>query len=298
MKKPILAIIAFLLVAVALIPAYADITSRSWIGATYIGYDNYYRADIIAYKTGSTAVLITTVKNPNATSVTNTINITSVYVTFDWGTTYSSNQLAKPVRLKPQESYVFAINFTVPDTTEASNLYRHTYTIYADYTFKNLSSVNQWLTGKWTWFPTTPDFVVYSTTQADAMDMARIIDGTSPPSGGWRSAKAQILWNKAENETDSGWVYYAEGDFTRAKQRFSTALDHINQAWDAEEAYLTVWEEIDIQESQARIRNLDAITSFFNGLSTMWVLFGIGWVLLGIGYIVKYLRAKRQEAAA
>lgn len=297
MKKPILAIMALILVAVALIPTYGEITGRTWIGATYTGYDDYYNADIIAYKEGTTAVLAVTVRHSNTTAVGG-LNVTRVYVSFDWGKTYTSTQVssASPITIKNYgESRVFFINFTVPSTVNASNLYRHSYSIYADYAFKNTTGFLR--TGTYAPYFAN-DFVVYSTTQADAMDLARIIDESNPPSGGWTSAKAKILWNKQENETDSGWVYYEQGDFARAKQRFSTAVSYINEAWDAEEAYLTVLEDLQIQQIQASIRSLDAMTSFFNGLSTMWVLFGIGWVLLGIGYIIKWLRKRPEPQTA
>jgi len=105
---------------------------------------------------------------------------------------------------------------------------------------------------------------------------------------GWRSVRAQILWNRAANETNNGEEYYRRGDFYEAKQHFSTALEHINQAWDAEEAYLTVIEELNIRQIEADIRSLDSMSNFFNGLSTMWTLFGIGGILFAIGYIIKW----------
>jgi hypothetical protein len=44
------------------------------------------------------------------------------------------------------------------------------------------------------------------------------------------------------------------------------------------------------------------MANFFNGLSTMWILFGIGAILFSIGYIIKcsalrHLRSKPQEAS-
>jgi len=134
------------------------------------------------------------------------------------------------------------------------------------------------------------------------MNLKRIIDRFYPPPD-WESVRAQILWNRATNETYSGAEYYRRGDFQEAKERFSTALDHINQAWSAEEAYLTVKEELDIREIEANTKNLDSMANFFNGLSMMWILFGIGGILFSIGYIIKWsaLRhvcSKPQEASA
>ncbi|MBX5326500.1 MAG: hypothetical protein ACQXXH_05255 [Candidatus Bathyarchaeia archaeon] len=298
MKKPILAVIALLLVAAMVIPAHAEITGYTWLGAKYT-YDDYYNQWIYGYKEGTTAVLAVWVRNnytgPNARQ----INVTKVYVSFDWGEKYEAAQISSTnpfgVIIQAGTQRVLYVNFTVPSIAVASNMYTHAYTIYSDYKVKNATGTN--------WFSRTyesaiyQDFVVYSEDQATAVDLARIIDDYPMPSY-WRSTRAEILSNKAENETASARAYYQAGDFTHAKQRFATALDYLNQAWDAEEAYLTVWEELDMEETRAHIRYFDAMSSFLNGLSTMWVLLGIGWVLLGIGYIIKYLRAKRPEAAA
>jgi len=281
MKKPIFAVIAFLLLAVTLIPVYAGITGRTWLGTSASGYDIYYNRDVNAYRTGTTAILAVTVRNTEGT----TINLTKVEVTFDWGETYESVQVntTNKITMRNNEIRVFFIEFIVPDVSVASNLYTHAYTIMANFTGGS---------PPYTWFG--DDFAVYSTDQADAINLAMIIDDF--PTTSWQSSKARILYNKANNETSTAMRYYDEGDFAAAKQRFNAALTYLNQAWDAEEAYLSIWEDFEISEIEARIRSMDAMTSFFNGLSTMWVLFGIGWVLLGIGYIVKYLRAKRPEA--
>lgn len=293
MKKPIFVIIAFLLIAAAMIPAYADVYDRAWLGTSFTGVDAYFDQSmtIYAYKEGATAVLAVTVRNTNGTS---RFNVTSAYVKFDWGSTYTSTQVSSTNQAPlPSGTQVFFVSFTVPNATTASNLYRHSYTIFAGYTVKNATGTN-WIPG--TYQNSYNDFVVYSTDQADAMNLARIIDDSSPPSGGWTSAKAKILSNMANNETNSGQAYYAEGDFTRAKQRFSAALSDINGAMSAEQDYLTAYENLQIGEFQAEINSMNAWASFLNGFSTLWVLIGIGWVLLGIGYIIKWLRMRKPEA--
>jgi tetratricopeptide (TPR) repeat protein len=303
MKKPILVVMAFLLVSVALIPVYADITGYTWVGTTYTGYDEYYQRDVNAYKVGSTAVLAVRVNN---TQPSQAINITSVRVAFDWGgAPYNSTQVTvtNPQLMQAKELRVFSIEFQVPDTSVASNLFVHSYTITVDYKYGST-------TGKYEKIGT--DFAVYSDDQADAMNMKRMIDVFNSTlqnykspisqiywnktfSGSFVSIGAQILWFKAMNETLTGRRYYKDGQFDQAKTHFQWALGNISEAWGKEEDYLQVLEESQSQEAQARIRYLDAMTSFFNGLSTMWVLFGIGGVLFSIGYIIKWLRAKRPE---
>jgi len=296
MKKLLFATMVFLFVVVASAPVYADIPGKTWLGTTYAGRDEYYNADIIAYKTGTTAVLAVTVRNREGFA----INVTKVYVTFDWDVNYTSTQVnaTNPETLENNEVRVLFINFQVPSTTVASNLYVHSYTIVAEYSYPNPANTSQIRTNYYDYFD--DDFAVFSGDQADAVNLNRIIRGLSPPTGGWRSAKAQVLWNKASRETNSGREYYRQGDFTGAKLQLSTALDYIDQAWVAEEAYLTAYEELNMQEVEARIRSLDAMSNFLNGLSTMWTYFGIGGILFGIGYIIKWLahmRIKKTETS-
>jgi len=295
MKKAIFVVIAFLLVAAALIPAYADVSTRTWLGTAYTGVDKYYdqSTTVYAYQEGTTAVVAVTVTNSNATS-TKGFNVTSVYMSFDWGSTYTSTQVsaANPLQIAIGSSRVFFINFTVPNTTTASNRYIHSYTIYA--TYKMANSSNYLLSGTYSHF--YDDFVVYSTDQAAAMDLLRIITSFSAPT--WTSAQAQILSNMALNETSSGNAYYAEGNFTRAKESYTTALDDLNTALSDEQSYESMQQDLQTQTTQAQIASMNAYASFLNGFSTLWVLLGIGWVLLGIGYIIKWLRTKRPEAPA
>jgi len=292
MRKSILAITALALLALMSIPAYADITGHTWLGTAFSGHDDYYNASVNAYATGSTAVLTVTVQNNRPLG--SNISITRVYVTFDWGSTYASTQMntTNSILITNGVSRTFYINFTVPDISVASNLYVHAYTIFADYNYKNVTNPSQTISTR---YQSTlyQDFAVFSPDQAAAMNLADVID-TFPTPSTWESAQAQILANEADNETATAFRYYEQGNFAQAKQSFTTALNDLNQAWSAEQSYLTMLQDLDIQRTQAEIGSLNAMTSFFNGLSTMWVLFGIGWVLLGIGYIIKWLR-KRPE---
>lgn len=284
MRKSVVAITALALLALMTIPVFAGIDGATWLGSIPIqGIDDYYGQGVIAYRTGTTAALIVTVRNTEGP----TINVTGVWVTFDWGSTYASTQVSETnkMALTNGQSFVFFINFTVPSTSVASNLYVHSYVITANFTG-----------GAPPYTRSGDSFAVYSADQADFQNLRSIV--TLYPVTTFESKQAQILWNQAANETATANRYYEAGNFAAAKQSMSNALNDKNQAWSVEESYLTMLQDLQIQQVQAQIRSLDAMTSFFNGLSTMWVLFGIGWVLLGIGYIVKYLRAKRTEAPA
>jgi hypothetical protein len=298
MRKPIIVIIAFLLVAAVMIPTHADITGHTWLGTVNNGsIDPYYdqSTHVYAYKEGAPAVVAITVTNNNATSAGKGFNVTSVYVSFDWGTTYTSSQVSttNPIPLPYGQSRVFFVSFTVPNvTTTVSNQYQHSYTIYATYKWGNATVT---VSGTYMSIPYN-DFVVYSEDQADAADLVKIIDNF--PSLTWQSAKAKILSNMADNETATGDFYYAEGDFANAKRSYSAALGDLNSAMSAEQDYLSIYEDLQIGEFQAEINGMNAWASFLNGFSTLWVLIGIGWVLLGIGYIIKWLRTKKPETPA
>ena len=279
-------------------PVFAGVTKSdpAWLGTIFVGQDDYYGVEVYAYEAGDNAVLSLKVRNDESFD----INITKVYVTFDWGLNYSSTQVntTNPLTLKPFETRVFFIEFQVPYISIASNLYTHSYTIVAMYSYPNATDPTKTITDYYELF--AEDFAVFSTDQAEALSLKRTIDTYFPSSPtNWQSARARILWNKAWKEIESGNEYYRQGEFSTSRQHYTAALDYIDQAWLAEETYLTTLEELQIQETQARIKSLEAMANFFNGLSTMWTLFGIGGILFGIGYIIKWLvhiRVKKTEA--
>jgi tetratricopeptide (TPR) repeat protein len=158
---------------------------------------------------------------------------------------------------------------------------------------KNPANTSQILSGKYS-SSVYDDFVVYSSDQAAAMDLLRIINSFPAPT--WQSAQAAILANMAENETGSGSAYYSEGNFTRAEQCYSTALSDLNTALSDEQSYQTTLQDLHAGNMSARNAYVNAWASFFNGFSTLWVLLGIGWVLISIGYIIKVMRTRRPEA--
>lgn len=299
MKKLFLVTMAFVLAMATLMPVHAAVSKSDppWLGTTFKGTDDYYGATVYAYMTGTTAVLPVVVTNDEAFD----INVTKVYVLFDWGLNYTSVQVntTEPLTLKPHESRVVFIDFTVPTTTVASNMYTHFYTIVAVYTYPNVTDPSKILEDYYKL--SDDDFAVYSADQADAVDLNRIINGYFPTSPtGLSSARGRILWNKAWKEINSAREYYRQGDFAGARLSFSSALDYIDQIWLAEETYYTADEELDFRRTEAEIKSLESMANLFNGLSAMWMLFGIGGILFGIGYIVKWLahmRSKTLEAS-
>jgi len=298
MGKFLLVLVAGFFVVVLVSPVFASVSpsTPAWLGAKFIGEDEYYGIEVYAYETGDKAVLSVRVRNDESFN----INLTSVYVMFDWGATYNSTQVnaTDPFELKSGDARVFFIEFQVPEVSDASNLYTHSYTLIATYSYPNATDPSETLTDYYEFFG--DEFAVLAPDQAEAIDLSREIEQYFPSSpSAWDSARARILWNKAWKEIKAGEEFYKQGDFTTAKNHYTTAKDYIDQAWTAEETYLSLDEELDIQEIQARIRGYEAMSNFFNGLSTMWMLFGIGGVLFGIGYILKWLahmRIRKAEA--
>jgi hypothetical protein len=315
MRKPIFVLTAFLLIAAVTIPTYANISAISWIGTANNGSaDMYYNqtanaTPVYAYKEGTQAVAAITVgDNVQMTNVSVTphqtvsvsINVTRVYVSFDWGLKVNSTQAspASPVSLSPLGEYTFYINFTVPSVAVVSNLYVHSYTVYANYEYYNVSNHYQTITGTFSYF--RQNFVVYSADQAAAVDLSRTISIflETEPKSSLQSAQAQILYDMAANETANANRYYLAGNFTLAKESYTTALNNYNSALSDEESYQMMNQSLTTTKIQAETAAINAWASFLNGFSTLWVLLGIGWVLIGIGYIIKVIRVRRPETPA
>lgn len=120
--------------ALAPAPAKAQISSFVWLDTAYKGYDpllsNSYYDYVQAYKAGSTAVLKIAIQNTTG----ETINIKGAKVKFDWtGGEYVANAADYPASLADGASGIATISFTVPETSVASNQFKHSYTVSVDY---------------------------------------------------------------------------------------------------------------------------------------------------------------------
>lgn len=297
MKKPFLLVTILFLSALASASMISSVRAAtdiidwwSWNGATYTGSDTFYGKDIVAFEEGKTAVLFVGVKN--VYSGTKPINVSAVGVGFDWGTTYNSTQTtqASPVSVPPLETRVFAVSFTVPNASIASNLYLHDYKIYVEHV--NATTGPKKVVE--TWIEYLHYFAVYSVDQADAREMSRIISGMSMPS--FNSTTAKLLWSKATNETTLGGILYSQGDFAGAKAHYTTALSLRNQAISAEQATTGGIQDAELALIQAQAESFKAQASYLNGLSSMWVLIGVAAVLFAIGYIIRGFATLRRPA--
>jgi hypothetical protein len=125
------AMLAAMVLPVALAPAsaVADINSIVWLDTAYKGSDPLL-GTVQAYEEGSTATLKVSVQNTTG----ETITIKGAKVKFDWtGGEYAATAGNYPATLANNESGIVTIVFTVPATSVASNLLKHSYTVSVDY---------------------------------------------------------------------------------------------------------------------------------------------------------------------
>jgi len=312
MRKTVATIISLLIVTLlstlATAPVKAYISNLYWIEPFYRDYDPFYGTWVVGYKTGSTAELIVTTYNdwwgyPS-------INVTAVKVLFDWNINYTSTEC--PYNMSYGEYHNFLINFTVPSTDVASNMFLHTYIIYVEFTYD---------TNKYYWYTYGYNFAVYSLTQADAVDAYRELGARLSYIPTFYSSEAQMLLSKAQAEYYIGSQCYSRGDFTSAKTHFETGLSSFDQAFTIESDYAKTRDDYYLASQEAEIYYNSALANATmkqaeaamieaeaalieaNATKTQadaaailaqsslnqsyaWILFGLGFVIIGIGVLV------------
>ncbi len=322
-------IVLFLLMSIlATLPfankAHASIAKWRWLEPTFAGLDSFYSSVVTAYAEGTTAevsILVDRIGAPNITQV----NITSVSVVFDWGGNYTLT--VNPVyildAIVPQAA--FTVSFAVPSTTDASNMFLHTFSIYVQYITSSGPGIFPASTGD--------SFAIYSTTQADAQALTQTTSGYSLPSGGFSSVEARILWEQGIAEVTKGDTSYMLGNFAGARTGYQSAINDYAQAYVAETAYSQDYREsqtnqnnaysnyynayanysnktaeaamtsanADTIQANAALAQADAATRQADAALTNaygWMAIGIGWILIGVGVIVYGLRRPKIAPAA
>jgi len=317
------------LISMALIsPVLAAVTVSSplWLSPAFKGTDAFYGGPaVVAYKTGSTANLALTVDHNDVPRA----NISAVKVWFDWGVNYTSTDVSvtSPIQLNSTNpKRVFTIGFTVPATTVASNLFKHSYIIYIEQV--NATTGSKKIVATYT-SATYTDFVVYSSDQADARDLNQKVDLYTDP--GFTSAEANVLWEKGTDEASRGDTFYSVAEFASAKTSYQNAINLYESAYTAETTYAQDYRASQTaennasanyfsalasaasKEADAAMKEADARAVEANATKTQaeaamrqadaaltnaygWFSLGIGWVLIGIGVIVYGLRKPKPPA--
>jgi tetratricopeptide (TPR) repeat protein len=293
----IIALLPFgLILSSAVNLARAESFAATWAGYAFLDFDAFYKETVVAYETGSTAVLYVSFTHDNASYTGKQLNVSAVGVSFNWGNTFNSTQANKtsPVRLKWKESRIFTITFKVPSVKNVSNLFRWDYKIFIEHVNATGAVIDTEI--KTREDLKLPYFVVYSSDQAKSQSMASTIEELFKTPLVWNSSRAKILWEKARNETSVAENYYTIGEFDKAVTRYEKSLGLISEAFKAEESVGTRWENAQIALLEAQAKQLEGWTNFLNGLSNMWTLIGIALVLFALGYIIRGLGALRRAA--
>ena len=286
----LIALLATLILASTCKPAKASIGSYIWNPGSYVykGYDSYYGAYIVAYLDGSTVYVTIPVYNsldPYYGYGYN-INVTDVYMVFDWGLNVSCNT-DLPVTIDYGENGYFEISFPANED-DASNAWAHMYTTYAkfNYTYYGFNYTSTWVSSY------DYKFVVWSEDQNDAMDLSRTYSAyaSAYPPYYFSSTEGSLLASKAAAEASQGSALWAVGNFTQAKTHYQNAVNYYEDAFAAEEDTGVEMEGINMNATKK-----EADAAMLEAQATMnqaygYILLGLGFVLIGIGAIVFGLR--------
>jgi hypothetical protein len=266
-------------------PAQADIQQFSWLPPyTYRGSEYwFYDSSIVGYEHGATVTLRVPVKGDYSPYM----NVTAVSLVFDTGFNVTLNYTANPVKIDYDETHLFDVSFTA-NVTELSNLWAHTYTIYVKYDFP---FTDTW-TEEWDrWWPYYR-FVVFSTEQSEAMELKDEYDTIEAYWEYFESVEGRLLAHEAEVEGEIGYDDLYRWDFANAKTHYQNGIDLWEDAFAAEEDWLTTYQEAMLNatkneadaaltEADAAARSADASMNQFY----VWILVGLGMILTGIGVI-------------
>jgi len=277
-------------------PAKAEITDSDWLGQVH-SYDPYADAhgwphdDVTVFPEDSTATLVVTVENDGA----NPLNVSAVIVWLDWNENFSSTECSvdEPLVIQPDTSHTFTVTFEVPSTSTASNLVRHSCTIYVEEVdaTKQVSNHDT---------EAGPVFRVYSTVQKDAQrlyDELRVLTATTPT---FDSVEAEMLWTNGTREYNFGLASHRSGDFSDAKTHYEDALELLYQALSTETTFEKNLEDLAVELLEAQVAQVQANASYlealgnaakiraqaFNIQAIALVVFGLGFVMFGVAAVV------------
>jgi len=276
------ALMAFALFAVT-IPAHATISSYNWVDTLLKNETDSFLGYVDAgYQAGSTAILKINVYN----RLTAKMNISVVYVSFDWGINYSSTEanLTQTLiyRLSHGMSHVFTITFTVPNTTIASNLMTHSYVIYVE----DVNVVGTKLNSNPPSYGS--NFAVLSGNQASCIKTKREISKYADY-GMFMTAEAKRLSLMARGAKTLAEDAYQKGNFGDAATNYQDSLSLYQDALGNETSIISGFET-----------SLKGMMDFSSGAINMmglgYVIFGLGWVFIGIGVIIYSMRKPKSTS--
>jgi hypothetical protein len=242
-----------------------------------------YDTQIVVYEHGATVTLGVLVVNPYDPYV----NVTAVSLVFDTGFNVTLNYTATPVKIDFHEKHYFDVSFTA-NVTETPNAWAHEYTIYVKYDFP---STGTWIAEWDYWYPAYR-FVVYSADQLEATDLQAEYDTSRTYWDYFESVEGRLLAYEAEEEGEIGYGYLSRWDFANAKIHFQNGIDLWEDAFVAEEDWLTTYQEAMLNatknEADAAAKSADAAAKSADAALNqfyVWILVGLGMILTGIGVV-------------
>jgi len=309
LKKFIVILFSVLLCALfsmsAISPAQANIEEWTWL-PPYIKKGD----GVVVYRHGSTVKLIVPVEND---AYWNGLNVSKVIIGFDWGQNKTLDLSANIKQVGWDETEIFTVSFTADATEAVSSDWAHEYTIYVERvnaTTGPTEIVGTW-SRLWSWASPAYKFVVFSTDQADALDLSAEYGSyySAYPATYFTNVNASQLRGQAVIEASLGATYYTRGEYASAKAQYETALDLYDQALTAERVWRTKVEEAELSviltEAEAAMKEADAAMVEAEAAmkqadaavnqSYAWILFGLGFTFMGIATII--YAAKKPKAA-
>jgi len=327
MRKTIMLffVLALMFVPMALVsPAKADIQQWTWLPPYISKVDGSY----VIYKHGATASLVVPIKN----DVVSLMNVSMVYITFDWNANKTLDLSTSPKQIKSGATEFFTISFTADATEAISSSLQHTYNVTAVYVNATGGFVNK-LSKTWDTFGGNNKwkFVVYSTDQADVLElqMKYTSYATNYPLSWFTRADALLLAAQAQTEASLGSTdYNTYKDYTSAKTRYTTANNLYSQAIALQNDYnksvqdanlntTKTANEVALMNASATVKLAEAAQTEANaamvqanstktqadaaltnayGFFFIGLGFALGWSFIGIGVII-YAWKKPKPAA-
>jgi tetratricopeptide (TPR) repeat protein len=295
-------LVCALISILAITPAQAYIERFTWL-PPYMkkGYDGHYDEYVVIYRHDSTVNLMVPVEND---AYPNGLNVSKVIISFDWGQNKSLDLSDSIEQIAWFETEMFTVSFTADATEAVSSEWAHEYTIYVEHvnaTEGPTKIVGTW-SRPWSWWWPRYLFVVFTTDQADAMDLSQEYDAYASafPSWSFDNIDAYQLAGQAGIEASLGDTQYSRGDFDTAETHYRTALSLYDQALTAEAQWMTMIQEAELnitltqaetsraqadamlKQAEAAMKTAEAIVN----QSYAWILFGLGFVFIGVATIV------------
>lgn len=289
------------MVTLALIP-HANAQSLqhiSWVEPAFKGYDAYYGSTITGYLEGTNWTI--TMSWINAEYPPHQLNVSAIRIYFDWGKNYT-HTFSSPVAVKSGNVQTISISDVTPSVSEASELWRHSYSIYIHHVnatagpLKEMGS--EYMTGG-------SDFAVLSTDHLACLNIWMKYATFMPFDSGAQAVTptipnitaVQLNMTKASQEFQIGGSIFEAGVFSTAKSHLQLGESYYNSALASWLDKGTAIEDADLAQTKSETNYNNALSSSAMINACGWLFFGLGWTFIGLGIIIYGLRKPKATAS-